>query len=102
VLRHVVVFRWREGTSPDEVAAVLDGLAELPGKVPALRRYRFGADLGLSDGTWDFAVVADVDDAEGLLAYREHPAHQAILRERIQPILSERAAVQFTLEDDDA
>lgn len=100
MLRHVVLFRWREGTTDDDVAALAESLAALPDQVPALRRYRFGPDLRVSDGTWDFAVVADVDDVDGFVSYRNHPAHQAVLRDRIEPLLGERIAVQFALEDE--
>ena len=100
MLRHVVLFRWREGTTDQEVDAVVAGLAALPRLVPSLRRYRFGPDLRVSEGAWDFAVVADVDDLDGFLSYRDHPAHQAVLHELVVPRLGERAAVQFALEDD--
>jgi len=63
VLRHAVVFRWKEGTTDAQVAAVVSALRELPAHIPELRSYHFGPDLGLADGNGDFAVVADVDDA---------------------------------------
>jgi hypothetical protein len=94
-VRHVVVFRWAEGTTDADIAAVEAALAELPAKIPELRDYRFGRDLGLSDTTWDFAVVADCDDVEGFHAYRDHPAHRAAADELIVPHLAERAAVQL-------
>jgi len=97
VIRHVVVFRWAAGTTAADVAEVAAGLAQLPALIPALRAYRFGPDLGLRAGNADFAVVADVDDAEGWRAYAEHPAHRAVLEERILPIVAERASVQFEI-----
>ena len=54
-----------------------------------------GADVGLSDGNFDFAVVADVDDVDGFRPYADHPAHIAVIVERIRPILADRAAVQY-------
>jgi hypothetical protein len=46
-------------------------------------------------GNFDFAVAADFDDVDGYLAYRDHPEHRAIVTEFIQPIVAERAAVQY-------
>jgi hypothetical protein len=40
-------------------------------------------------------VVADFASIDAYLAYRDHPAHQAVLADRIRPILAARAAVQF-------
>ena len=70
-------------------------LSRLPALVPSLRAYRLGADLGVNPGNFDFAVAADFDDVDGYLAYRDHPEHRAIIAEFIQPIVAERAAVQF-------
>ncbi|HSL59591.1 MAG TPA: Dabb family protein [Acidimicrobiales bacterium] len=97
MIRHVVCFRWVEGTSAAQVAAVEAALAALPGQIPELLDYRFGPDLGLRDGNGDFAVVADLADAAAWRTYVEHPAHVRVLTERIQPILAERVAVQLQL-----
>ncbi len=95
MLRHVVLFTWAPGTTPDQIAAVTDGLRALPAVIPEVRGYRVGEDIGVSDGNHDFAVVADFDSVAGFVAYRDHPAHQAVVVERIRPILAERAAVQY-------
>ena len=62
-----------------------------------LRSYRLGADAGLVEGNYDFAVVGDFDDAESYLAFRAHPAHLAVVEEVIRPIMRARAAVQYEL-----
>ncbi len=48
-------------------------------------------------GNFDFAVVADFDDAGSYLAYRDHPAHRAVIDERIRPIMAGRSAVQYEI-----
>lgn len=73
------------------------GLSTLPAAIPEIRAYRFGPDLGLDPGNADFAIVADFDSVEGYRAYRDHPAHQAVLTGRIRPILARRAAAQHDL-----
>jgi hypothetical protein len=97
MIRHVVLFRWKEGTPEEARQAVRDGLAELPDAVGGVRRYEFGDDAGLADGNFDFAVVADFDDAAAYAAYAGHERHQALIRERIRPHLAERVAVQFQI-----
>jgi hypothetical protein len=95
MIRHVAVFRWLEGTTADQVAAVTAGLAGLPAEVPSIRAYAHGPDLQLGEGRWDYAVVAEFDDAAGYQAYVDHPAHQAVANERIAPIRADRAHVQL-------
>ena len=95
MFRHVVMFRWNEGTSDDDVAAMAAALSELPSQIPELRSYHHGPDAGVNDGNWDYVVVADCDSVDDYLVYRDHPAHQRAITERIAPIRKERAAVQY-------
>ncbi len=97
MIRHVSQLTWLPGASDDAGAAVFEALAALPGAVPEIRGYRFGPDLALDPDNADFAIVADFDSMEGYHAYQDHPAHRAVLTERIRPILATRAAAQYEL-----
>jgi len=99
LVRHVVLFRWKPGTSPTDVAALERALAGLPKLVPSIRRYRFGRSLGLGPSGFDFAVIADFDDAAGWREYWANDAHQQLIAERVRPITQERAALQLELDE---
>ncbi len=94
-LRHVVMFRFADGTTADQRQAIKDGLARLPAAIPEIAAYTFGDDAGINDGNWDFAVVGDFASADDYLVYRDHPVHRALVAERITPVVVERAAVQL-------
>ena len=95
MLRHTVMFRWKTDTTPEQVAAIEEGLAGLPGAIDTVRSFRFGRDAAINEGNFDFVVTADFDDRDGYLVYRDHPAHMAVVVERIRPQIADRAAVQF-------
>ncbi len=95
MIRHVVLFRWTPDATQEQKQRVAAELRRLPALLPVLRRYDVGADLGLAEGNFEFAVVADLDDLEGLRTYRDNPEHRAVIAEFIQPIIAERAAVQY-------
>jgi hypothetical protein len=97
MLRHVVLFRFRDDVTAEQVRAIDDGLGRLPALIPELRAYRFGSDLGIGDGTWSYAVTADFDDADGWRAYDLHPEHVAVRTEAFAPIVTERAVVRFEI-----
>jgi hypothetical protein len=97
VIRHVAVFRWADGTTAEQVAAVRAGLDRMPAEVPSIRSYEHGPDLALGPDRWDYAVVATFDDAEGYHAYVDHPSHQAVAQELIAPIRAERAHAQLEI-----
>jgi Stress responsive A/B Barrel Domain len=69
-------------------------IASLPTLVPTIRAFASGADIGVIEGNYNFAVTADFDDAAGYLAYRDHPGHREIVATYIAPIRAEGAAVQ--------
>lgn len=96
-VRHVVVFRFHPGTSPEAVEGLRLALAELAATLPEALTYDVGPDLGVNPASWDFAVSATFADAEGYLAYRDHPEHQRIIRELVEPIAAERASVQLAI-----
>ena len=95
MFRHVVLFTWADGVPGDHVQALMAALAKLPAEVGTVREFRAGPDAGLGPANRDFAVVADFDDADGYLVYRDHPAHRAVVERYITPFVTERAAVQY-------
>jgi hypothetical protein len=97
MIRHVVMFRFKPATTAADVAAIVEGLGGLPHAIPEIVEYRFGHDIGVNDGNFDFVVVADFADTGDYLVYRDHPLHQALIAERIAPHVEARSAVQFDL-----
>jgi hypothetical protein len=95
MLRHVVCLTWADTATPEQIEAVIVGLRALPGQIPEIRAYTVGSDRALTAGNADLGIVADFDTVEQWRTYQEHPAHQAVIVERIRPILVARAAVQF-------
>jgi hypothetical protein len=95
MFRHVVVFRWTEEATEEQKRVVGERLAALPGAIPEIKAYHYGADAGVNEGNYDFAVVADLEDRDGYITYRDHPAHRAVVNECIRPIVAMRAAVQY-------
>jgi hypothetical protein len=95
--RHVVLFRFRDDATAEQKRTLEQRLNALPGVIPELRAYAVGGDAGINPGNLDFAVVADFDDQDGYLVYRDHPEHRDVIDECVTPIVAERRAVQYSL-----
>jgi Stress responsive A/B Barrel Domain len=95
MIRHVVMFTWNEHATDKDKRRALDELATLPDIVPSVGAFAVGADTGVNEGNYDFAVTADFDNLNGYLAYRDDPAHRAMVSAYILPVTGKRAAVQF-------
>jgi len=98
VVRHVVLFRFHPETREAQKQSLRDGLSELAAALPEIQRYRFGDDLRMAEGNFDFAVVADFASTSDFSSYAAHPMHQRLISELVRPILAERVAVQFELD----
>lgn len=97
MIRHVVLIAWADDATDEQKKRVAAELGTLPPRLAGLRRYEFGPNAQIVDGGYDFAVVADFDDAQSYLAYRDHPAHRAIIEQAINPIACHRAAIQYRI-----
>ncbi|MEV1248884.1 Dabb family protein [Nonomuraea sp. NPDC050022] len=97
MIRHVVLFTWTEDATEEQKATVATELRKLPGIIPEIRAYTADTDAGINQGNHEFAVVADFDNVDDYLVYRDHPQHQKVIAEHIKPIIASRAAVQLSL-----
>lgn len=95
MIRHTVMFRWREDVTPSDIEAAFAALEGLPAAIEEVRSFSFGSDAGLAEGNFDAVVVADFDDAPGYRRYAEHPEHLRVIREALRPLIAERVAVQY-------
>lgn len=95
MFHHIVMFRFRTGTTPEQIEAITEGLSSLPGKIDVLEHYRFGTDAGITDGAWDYGVSARFTTEADYLLYASHPAHVDVIRTTITPVVDEIARVQF-------
>jgi len=97
MIRHCVMFRWKEEMPVAWIDDVETALATLPAAIPVIASYSFGRDIGVNAGNHQFAVVADFATVDDYLVYRDHPVHKRVVAELIVPNIAERSAVQFDM-----
>lgn len=79
------------------MAAIQDGLRQL--NCPGTVSYTLGDDLGLREGNWSFAIVADFADVSSYRGYDEDAEHNR-WRGLLAPYAERIARVQFELPGD--
>jgi hypothetical protein len=79
MIRHLVLFKLNEGVTRDEprVIAGADAFDALGSVIPELKSWQCGWNITVRDIAYDYAIVSDVEDAEALGRYLNHPDHQA-------------------------
>ncbi|MEO5995309.1 MAG: Dabb family protein [Chitinophagaceae bacterium] len=78
VLRHVVLFKFKDGSTPAQVKEVENAFSALPGKIPTMIGYEWGTNISpenIAQGyTHCFLVTfKNAADRDGYLV---HPAHK--------------------------
>jgi hypothetical protein len=94
MIRNVVLVKLAAGHDAAEVAEIQESFRSL--NCPGTLRYTVGDDLGLREGSWSFAIVADFTDADSYRAYDLDAEHNQV-RARLAPIAEQIARVQFDL-----
>jgi hypothetical protein len=78
VLRHIVLYKFKEEVTPPQLQEVIDAFAGLPRKIDTIIGFEHGPNVspeGKSEGlTYCFTVT--FRDEKGRDAYLVHPAHQ--------------------------
>jgi hypothetical protein len=99
VIRHVVVFRWNDSVTDEQLVAMSAALDALPATIAEIVSYRHGPDLGLAPASSDYSITADFANVDDFAVYRDHPEHQRFIAEHITGRAAERVAVQFEYSD---
>jgi hypothetical protein len=99
VIRHVVVFRWNDSVTDEQLVAMSAALDALPATIAEIVSYRHGPDLGLAPTNFDYSITADFANVDDFAVYRDHPEHQQFIAEHITGRVAERVAVQFEYPD---
>ena len=92
VLRHVVLSKFKDTTTPEQIKQIEEGFAALPEKIDLIHDYEWGTDVsvqGLSEGYTHCFLVTFLSEADRD-AYLPHPVHQdfsAIMGPQIDKIL---------------
>ncbi|MBN2138072.1 MAG: Dabb family protein [Sedimentisphaerales bacterium] len=79
MLRHVVLFKFKDGTSDEDVKRIVDAFVALPGKVDAIADLEWGTNNSVEDLSQGFthcffvSFKSEADRAK----YLPHPDHKA-------------------------
>ena len=95
MIRNVALMRLKEGVSAEQVDALTGALLAM--KIKGMLELSAGRDLGLREGNFDYAVVADFEDEAGYRAYDLDAEHNRIRRELVAPIVERVERVQYVV-----
>ena len=82
VLRHVVLFKFKDDLTKEQVNEVVAAFAGLPKKIDLIRDFEWGTDVSVENRSQGFthAFLVTFADEKGRDAYLKHPAHDDFVR----------------------
>ena len=92
VLRHVVLFKFKESVTAAQVQEVTDAFAALPAKIPEIIDFEWGTDVSVEKRSEGFThcFFVTFKDEKGRETYLPHPAHKdfgALVGPRLEKVL---------------
>jgi hypothetical protein len=99
-LRHVVLFKFKDTATAEQIQAVEEAFRALPGKVAEIRAFEWGTDVsveGLAQG-FTHCFFVTFDDAEARDTYLPHPDHKAF-GALLRPILDKVLVIDYIAKD---
>ncbi len=78
VLRHVVLFKFKDDVTKEQIQEVVDAFAALPKKIKAIEDFEWGTDVSVENKSKGFThgFIVTFADTEARDAYLPHPAHK--------------------------
>lgn len=96
VLRHVVLFKFKESSSKEDVSKLIEEFRGLPKKISEIESFEYGTDNspeGLADG-FTHCFLITFKSEKGRDAYLPHAAHQEFVS-HVKPHLDKALVVDY-------
>jgi len=96
VLRHVVLFKFKDGATKEQVQEVVDAFRALPGKIDSIKAFEYGTDNSpekIAAGFTHCFCLTFADEA-GRDAYLPHAAHEEF-KKLVGPRLDKALVVDY-------
>ena len=93
MVRHIVLYNFKEGTNKEEAIQVIDSaLTPLVGQIPGLKHL----EVRLAFNGMDYALYSEFESREALESYAVHPLHLAA-KDKFHHYIGTRVAADYEL-----
>lgn len=96
LLRHVVLFSFKESAGPEQIRQIEEAFGALPAQIPEIHDFEWGTDVSvenLSRG-YTHCFLVTFSSEEDRNKYLPHPAHQAFVS-LLQPQLAQALVFDY-------
>ena len=95
MIRHVVLFQFKPGTSADAIGELLNEAAGLQAMIPAIVEVMHGENFSERSRGYTHVVSMGFADRSALASFYDHPAHKALKADVIDPISETMVVIDY-------
>lgn len=95
MIRHIVLFKIKQGTSIEKIHDLVRSLKNLRESIFYVYELEVGLDIGKKSNSYDIALNSVFENSDDLEAYAVHPEHVKILK-KVSELCESTVKVDFT------
>jgi hypothetical protein len=92
VIQHIVLLKWKPGTTDDQIEAAFGQAQQLVDEIDGVERITLGRNRGEADHGYTHALIVRLSD-DSLASYLAHPVRKRYIAESLGPIEAERIEI---------
>lgn len=96
-IMHIVMFKWKEGTTEEQISEIKRELMQLKGKIDGIIETYVGDDFSTRSKGYHTALCTRFVDVEALRVYTPSEAHQRVVQQFIKPVSEDILAFDFEI-----
>jgi hypothetical protein len=98
MIEHIVLFKMKEGTRPEQIQTMMRDLNSLMTEIPEIVFLTCGANVSDRGGGFTHGLVARFESRQALDLYLAHPSHQQVVQETVLPITESLVVCDYPIE----
>lgn len=95
MIEHIVLFKWQETASEEQINQALTELNALKNKIPSIVDLSCGKNFSERNQGFQHGLIVRFNDRSSLDAYFPHPSHQEVVNHYIRPILADILSIDY-------
>ena len=99
MIRHILLFSFRDDASAAARQAMLDEFAAFPAHFKQMRDWQLGANASERDQSFSHAMTVRFDSKTELDSYLRSEKHERFVETRFKPLIAKRAIATFEAGD---
>jgi hypothetical protein len=93
VIQHIVLLKWKAGTTDAQIDTAFGQAQELVDGIESVERVSLGRNRADDDHGFSHALIVRLSDDDALSAYLHHPTRERYVRDVLGPIEQERIEI---------